>query len=174
MQVSLKIQNILHAIYCVAEFRWNKCWRAWGCFTKHDDVIKWKYFPRYWPHKAQWRGTLILSSICAWTNGWANNQESCDLRRHRAHYDVTVMASFHGTSFSQMEMYDIMMWIRSLISNINFSADIEGILPKGPYPPCLRMADRALLARYHWYVTIDKTICEITTLQKLVWGAYHV
>ena len=26
---------------------------------------------------------------------------------------------------------------------------IDGILPKGPYPPCLRMADRALLAGYH-------------------------
>ena len=26
--------------------------------------------------------------------------------------------------------------------------EIEGILPKGPYPPCLRMADRALFARY--------------------------
>ena len=25
---------------------------------------------------------------------------------------------------------------------------IEGILPKGPYPPCLRMADRAFLAGY--------------------------
>ena len=28
---------------------------------------------------------------------------------------------------------------------------IEGILPKGPYPPCLRMADRALLAGYPRY-----------------------
>ena len=28
------------------------------------------------------------------------------------------------------------------------SYQIEGILPKGPYPPCLRMADRALLAGY--------------------------
>ena len=26
--------------------------------------------------------------------------------------------------------------------------NIDGILPKGPYPPCLRMADRALLAGY--------------------------
>ena len=25
---------------------------------------------------------------------------------------------------------------------------IEGILPKGPFPPCLRMADRPLLAGY--------------------------
>ena len=29
--------------------------------------------------------------ICAWTNGWANNREAGDLRRHRSHYDVTVM-----------------------------------------------------------------------------------
>ena len=28
---------------------------------------------------------------------------------------------------------------------------IKGILPKGPYPPCLRMADRALLAGYPRY-----------------------
>ena len=30
-----------------------------------------------------------------------------------------------------------------------FWDEIDGILPKGPYPPCLRMADRALLAGYH-------------------------
>ena len=28
---------------------------------------------------------------------------------------------------------------------------INGILPKGPYPPCIGMADRALLAGYHRY-----------------------
>ena len=26
-----------------------------------------------------------------WTNGWVNNQDAGDLRRHRAYYDVTVM-----------------------------------------------------------------------------------
>ena len=30
-------------------------------------------------------------------------------------------------------------------------SQIEGILPKGPYPRCLRMADRALLAGYPRY-----------------------
>ena len=30
-------------------------------------------------------------------------------------------------------------------------AHINGILPKGPYPPCLRMAERALLAGYPRY-----------------------
>ena len=72
--------------------------------TAHDDVIKWKYFPRYWPfvwgihrcpvnfpQKGQWRGTLMFSLIWAWINGWVNNREAGDLRRHRAHFDVSVM-----------------------------------------------------------------------------------
>ena len=70
----------------------------------HDDVIKWKHFPRYWsfvrgihrspvnsPHKGQWRGALMFSLICARINGWVNNGEAGDLRRNHAHYDVTVI-----------------------------------------------------------------------------------
>ena len=66
---------------------------------RHDDVIKRKHFPRYWPfvrgshrlpvnspHKSQWRGALMFSLIYAWINGWVNNREAGDLRRHRAHY----------------------------------------------------------------------------------------
>ena len=82
----------------------------WSKFTRmsflygHDDVIRWKHFPRYWPfvrgihrspvnsqHKGQWRGALMFSLICTWINGWVNNCEASDLRRHRAHYDVTIM-----------------------------------------------------------------------------------
>ena len=64
----------------------------------HDHVIKWKHFPRYpvnSPHKGQWRGALMFSLICAWINYWVNNGDAGDLRRHRAHYDVTVMFSKH-------------------------------------------------------------------------------
>ena len=70
----------------------------------HDDVIKWIHYPRYWPfvrgihrspvnspHKGQWRGALMFSSICVWINGLVNNREAGDLRRYRANYDVTVM-----------------------------------------------------------------------------------
>ena len=75
-----------------------------GINVLHDDVIKWKHFPRYWPfvrgihrspvnsmHKGQWRGDLMFSLICARLNGRVNNGEAGDLRRHRAHYDVIVM-----------------------------------------------------------------------------------
>ena len=34
-----------------------------------------------------------LSLICLWINDWVNNREAGDLRRYRAHYDVTVMIS---------------------------------------------------------------------------------
>ena len=70
----------------------------------HDDIIKWKHFPRYWlfvrgihrspvnsPHKGQLREALMFSLMWAWTNGWANNRDAGGLRRHLAHYDVTVM-----------------------------------------------------------------------------------
>ena len=43
------------------------------------------------PHKGQWRGALMFSLIWTSTNGWVNNREAGDLRRHRAHYDVIVM-----------------------------------------------------------------------------------
>ena len=33
----------------------------------------------------------VFSLICVWINGWVNNREAGDLRRYRAHYDVTVM-----------------------------------------------------------------------------------
>ena len=70
----------------------------------HDDVIKWKHFPRYCPfvrgihrstvnspHKGQWRGALMFSLIYAWISDWVNNREAGDLRCHHGHYDVMVI-----------------------------------------------------------------------------------
>ena len=65
-----------------------KYWGNWEIPRKirktvatHDDVINWKYFPRYrpfvrgihrWPvnssHKGQWRGALMFSLICTLIN----------------------------------------------------------------------------------------------------------
>ena len=50
----------------------------------------WKLCPCS-PHKGQRRGALMFSLICAGINGWVNNRKAGDLRRHRVHYDVTVM-----------------------------------------------------------------------------------
>ena len=52
-------------------------------FSSHDDVIKWKHFPRYWPFvrgihghrgsprtKASDAELCLFSMICACRNGW--------------------------------------------------------------------------------------------------------
>ena len=39
-----------------------------------------------------------ISFICAWMTPWVNNREAGDLRRHRAHYDVTVIMAI-GSSY---------------------------------------------------------------------------
>ena len=48
------------------------------------------------PHKGRWRGALMFSLICIRRNGWINNGEAGDLKRHRVHYDVTVMRGVNG------------------------------------------------------------------------------
>ena len=88
-----------------------QCWSYLGFLNKtdifsvlilHDDVIKWKN-SRSWPfvrrihrslvNSGQWRGALMFSLTCTWINGWVNNREAVDMRRHRAHYDVIVMGN---------------------------------------------------------------------------------
>ena len=45
----------------------------------------------HYSHKSQWRGALIFSLICAWTNVWAKSRDANDLRRHRENHYVPVM-----------------------------------------------------------------------------------
>ena len=96
---------------CVSEVVVLSC--SIGCFSYitgklfHDDVIKWKHFPRYWPFVLEFTGPRWIPLTKAsdaelwcflwsapWINSWVNNREVGDLRRHRAHYDVIVMFCF--------------------------------------------------------------------------------
>ena len=84
------------------------CFARYRVYLYHDDVIKWKRFPRYWPfvrgirrspvnspYKGQWRGALTFSLICAWINACVSNRGAGDLRRNRAHCDVIVMTTWY-------------------------------------------------------------------------------
>ena len=57
-------------------------WFSILVMNPHDDVIKWKHFPRYWPfvrghspapvnspHIGQWCGALMFSLIWVWIKG---------------------------------------------------------------------------------------------------------
>ena len=83
-----------HQMEIFSAFLDNLC----GEFTHQSSVN--------FPHKGQWCGALMFSLICAWINGWANNGEAGDLRRHRAHHDIIVMLCFiinlfHALCFRQ-------------------------------------------------------------------------
>ena len=85
--------------------RWAPCGPHEPCYLGWS-VVEWKHFQRYWPfvrgihrspmsspHKGQWRGVSMFYLICVWTNGWVNNRDASDLRRHRAQYDGTVVTA---------------------------------------------------------------------------------
>ena len=108
-------------------------WRRTDILLSHDDVIKWKHFPRHWPfvrgihrspvnslHKGQWRGALMFSLICARINGWVNNREAGDLRRYPAQCDVTVMLKFNSCQFGRVIFSKIVLAIvkQSVIQKI--------------------------------------------------------
>ena len=70
--------------------------------SDHDEIIKWKHFPCYWPsvqgihqapvnspHKGQWHGALMFSLICALNKqlskqswGWWFEMPLCSLWHH--------------------------------------------------------------------------------------------
>ena len=95
-----RIMYMVHALLPFRSWHWPMCvcipfrfttrtfnaWLHWSQWSSrgeyHDDVIKWKHFPRYWPfvrgihrspvnspHKGQWRGALMFTLICVWING---------------------------------------------------------------------------------------------------------
>ena len=100
----------------------------------------------------------MFSLICAWINGSINNDEPGDLRRHCAHYDVTVMFSI--TPIQKMNY---------------FNESLETI------PPCIykhaRLARAVLVTKFEkhplfpfrWFRTkkhsfINRNRCSIKTL----------
>ena len=102
------------------------------CTELHDDVIKWKHFPRYWPfvrgihrppvnspHKGQSLGALMFSLICACINGWGKNHKAGDLRRHITHYGVIVMGNCVTTQWGYgcFVMFIIIQHLVGLVSS---------------------------------------------------------
>ena len=90
-----------------------------GCFCFEwimmNESSNGKIFPCYWLfgwrihrsqmnslHKGQWGGTY----------GWVSNNETGDLRRHRAHYDVTVpIPVMRSSKFSIVSIHFSMLFL---------------------------------------------------------------
>ena len=137
---------------------------------EHDAVIKWKHFPRYWPfvrgihrspvnspHKGQWRGALIFSLIYVWINDWENNREAGDLKRYRAHCDVTVMSLMLTLEYRLM----VLMFCMKLTVGIVRDSKIHGVnmgptwvlsAQDGPHVGPMNLATRGVM--HDWFISI--------------------
>ena len=102
----------------------TQCMETRKCLT-HDDVIKWKQsfrvtgslwgetIGRPWIPLTKASDAELLMVALIWTIGWANNWDTGDLRRNRAHDDVTVI--FWRTT------YTILLWtISDIIKAVAF------------------------------------------------------
>ena len=90
--------------------------------------------PSEFPYKGQWCWALMFSLICAWINGWVNNGEAGDLRRHRAHYDIIVMDE--SCNITILLQYCVKPSMLSLLEhNIAYSTTMKSakIWPHIPY-----------------------------------------
>ena len=101
-------------------------------FIIHDDVIKCKPFQRYchvcenspvtceFPAQRPVLRSFDVFSDLLLINGWVNNGDDGYLRRHRSHYDVTVILicdeMMGGDAFTTFE---IQTWLPDFLLGIN-------------------------------------------------------
>ena len=66
----------------------GKVLMAWWCHQM--ETFPWPFVRGIYrsPVNSPYTWSFDVSLVCAWTNGWPNNRDAGDLRRHRAHYDV--------------------------------------------------------------------------------------
>ena len=91
--------------YHSSYFWWHEPWwvnqTTWWRHQMETFSANWPFvrgvhrWPVNSPRQGQWRGALIFTLFYAWINGWVNNREVGDLRRHRAHWDVTMMRTLY-------------------------------------------------------------------------------
>ena len=101
--------------------------------VKLDDVIKWRHSPRYWPFVRgipRWIPLTKASDAELWCFFWsapvvannccANNCGAGNSRRHRAHYDVTVMNVNHSLRWNELSTPWLIIFSSSLRDAVIF------------------------------------------------------
>ena len=118
------------------------------------------------PHTGQWRRALMFSLICAWINGWVNNRKAGDLRRLRAHYDVTVMTMYHFP-------YSFFEWPYITIFALCIRINVISMLFISPKTPVLftirtefaSIRSTFMLYIYHFYISWHRCYCSLICIR---------
>ena len=86
----------------------------------------------------------MLSLICTRINGWVNNRKAGDLRRNRAHYDITVMLA------NIIPVYDQTLAWHQVISHSNFNR-VGYVFVKEQLAKWI--------TRYGWVIVCSQSFC---------------
>ena len=93
--------------------------------------------------------------ISAWTNVWVNKRDAVDLRRHRAHFDVSVV----GISQSKVHYKISVKWVLLLNLWVTFCQTFVNTL-------CINKGVKCKIRRYHtqqrgWAMLSCGCLCSI-------------
>ena len=70
----------------------------------------------------------MFSLICVWINGWVNNREAGDLRRHRGHYDVNVMTGLLSHNNALLIVQPFTTTCRTIMEDLYTTSWRSGVL----------------------------------------------
>ena len=114
------IDTAVHGIHSHSWKQHDMMTSSNGKKKKKKDIIKWEHFRVTGPLCREFTGhrwiPLTKASdaelwcflrFAAWMNGWVNNREAGDLRRHHSHYDIIVMVLHWslGTNYLYIDVF---------------------------------------------------------------------
>ena len=136
------VQKMIHVVSKIIEDNANTWWRhrieTFSVLLTFCDGNP----PADSPHKGPvGHRALMFPLICAWTNRYSNNRDAGELRRHRAHYDVTAMRMFDTLKFMYLpaicsseswsawnkKINVIIYWMKPLVSIIHTPCTHDGV-----------------------------------------------
>ena len=106
----------------------------------------------------------MFSSICAWTNDWANNLDAGDLRRHRAHYDVTAMIR---------SGYDSPIWSNAQLKLVIVSTQCGLVMPHRNINPSRYWLRLWCVSRRHQLITSTNHSIENPSMVDPQWNMLY-
>ena len=124
------------------------------------------------PHKGQWRRALMFSLICTWINGWVNNPEAGDLRRHLGHYDVTVMLKSVNEAQTQFLLVNTLRWVFLIFSDSLLIFNDSDIGFKSCLTPCCHLITSLPSTKVWYHLQKRNKIIMNTNIGQLVYIDY--
>ena len=119
------------------------------------------------PQPQSWQPSSICSPSQRWSWCIVSHQSNMHVAYTHPDTDISLSAGRQETNPKLItnNMKKVLRIHSSNLSHTNVTQYIEGILSKGPYLPCLRMADRALLAGYPGYLMVNLYVSQYLCTQ---------